>query len=97
MLVPLSFLDPEEIKSIPPWTITLIVQNVLSAKWMAKENTSFIKASTITHVDTDKELVQDSFLELLSSNLRDKCLSEALKILYILDPLWMKLYIFYDN
>ena len=64
---------------------------------MAKENKSFVKASTVTHVDTDKELVQDSFLELLSSNLREKCLSEALKILDILDLLWMKLYIFCDN
>ena len=64
---------------------------------MAKKNTSFVKASTVTHVDTDKELVQDSFLELLSSNLREKCLSEALKILDILDLLWMKLYIFCDN
>ena len=64
---------------------------------MAKENTSFVKASTVTHVDTDKELVQDSFLELLSSNLREKCLSEALKFLDILGPLWMKLYIFRDN
>ena len=78
MLVPISFLDPEEIKSIPPWTITQIVQDVLSAKWMAKENTSFVKASTVTYVDTNKESVQDSFLDLLSSNLREKCLSEAL-------------------
>ena len=64
---------------------------------MAKENTSFVKASTVTYVDTNKESVQDSFLDLLSSNLREKCLSEALKILDILGPLWMKLYIFHDN
>jgi len=54
-------------------------------------------ASTVTYVDTDKESVQDSFLDLLSSNLREKCLSEALKILDILDLLSMKLYIFRDN
>ena len=64
---------------------------------MAKENTSFVKASTVTRVDSDKESAQDSFLDLLSSNHREKCPSEALEILDIPGPLWMKLYIFCDN
>ena len=64
---------------------------------MAKENTSFVMASTVTYVDTNKESIQDSFLDLLSSNLREKCLSEALNFFDILGPLWMKLYIFRDN
>ena len=63
---------------------------------MAKENTSF-KVSIVTHVDTDKESVQNLISDLVPSNRREKCPSEALEILDIPGPLWMKLYIFCDN
>ncbi|XP_066321217.1 DNA-directed RNA polymerase V subunit 1-like [Miscanthus floridulus] len=90
MFVPFSLLSPSVMKPIPSWTITQIVQGALPAKLTCQGDTHLVRDSTIIKLDLDKESVQDSFPDLVSSILREKGPREALQFLNVLEPLLME-------
>lgn len=90
MLVPFSLPYPAVMKSIPSWTITQIVQGALPAKLTCQGDTHLIRDSTIIRLDLDKDSVQDSFTDLVSSVLCEKGPGEALQFLNVLQPLLME-------
>jgi DNA-directed RNA polymerase-5 subunit 1 len=90
LFVPFSLLAPAVMKPIPSWTITQIVQGALPAKLTCQGDTHLVRDSTIIKLDLDKESVQDSFPDLVSSILREKGPREALQFLNVLEPLLME-------
>jgi len=90
MFVPFSLLAPAVMKPIPSWTITQIVQGAIPAKLTCQGDTHLVRDSTIIKLDLDKESVQDSFPDLVSSILREKGPREALQFLNVLEPLLME-------
>ena len=50
------FSRPYVIKSIPSWTITWVVQDVVSAKYRARESTSLVSVSIIMYMVLSKDL-----------------------------------------
>ncbi|KAJ1277932.1 hypothetical protein BS78_04G040400 [Paspalum vaginatum] len=90
MFVPFSLPGPAVMKSIPSWTITQIVQGALPSKLTCQGDTHLIRDSTVIKLDLDKESVQDSFTDLVSSVLCEKGPREALQFLNVLQPLLME-------
>jgi DNA-directed RNA polymerase-5 subunit 1 len=54
------FSRPCVVKSIPSWTITQIVQGVVSAREGTRESMSLVLVSLIMHVGAAKGFVHDS-------------------------------------
>lgn len=90
MFVPFSLPAPAVIKSIPAWTITQIVQGALPAKLTCQGKTHLVRDGNIIKLDLDKDHVQDSFNDLVSSVLSEKGPGEALQFLNVLQPLLME-------
>ncbi|KAF8776332.1 hypothetical protein HU200_003555 [Digitaria exilis] len=90
MFIPFSLPAPAVIKSIPAWTITQIVQGALPAKLTCQGATHLVRDSTVIKLDLDKDSVQDSFTDLVSSVLSEKGPGEALKFLDVLQPFLME-------
>ncbi|CAL5023974.1 unnamed protein product [Urochloa decumbens] len=90
MFVPFSLPTPAVMKSIPAWTITQIVQGALPVKLTCQGKTHLVRDSTVIKLDLDKDHVQDSFNDLVSSVLSEKGPGEALQFLNVLQPLLME-------
>ncbi|XP_062218221.1 DNA-directed RNA polymerase V subunit 1-like [Phragmites australis] len=90
MFVSFSLPGPVVVKSIPSWTITQIVQGALPANLTCQGDKHLIRDSTVIKLDLDKESVQDSFSDLVSSILCEKGPGVALQFLNVLQPLLME-------
>ncbi|CAN6243084.1 unnamed protein product [Urochloa humidicola] len=90
MFVPFSLPAPAVIKSIPAWTITQLVQCALPVQLTCQGKTHLVRDSTVIKLDLDKDRVQDSFNDLVSSVLSEKGPGEALQFLNVLQPLLME-------
>jgi DNA-directed RNA polymerase V subunit 1 len=90
MFVPFSLLYPAVIKSIPFYTITQIVQGALPSKLTCQGDKLLITDSAIMKLNLDKETVQETFSNVLSSILYDKGPGDALQFLNLLQPLLME-------
>uniref|UniRef100_A0A0A9A0D5 DNA-directed RNA polymerase n=1 Tax=Arundo donax TaxID=35708 RepID=A0A0A9A0D5_ARUDO len=90
MFVSFSLPGPAVVKSIPSWTIAQIVQGALPAELTCQGDKHLVRDSSVIKLNLDKESVQDSFSDLLSSILCEKGPGEALQFLNVLQPLLME-------
>ncbi|KAL6629149.1 hypothetical protein ACP70R_028914 [Stipagrostis hirtigluma subsp. patula] len=90
MFVSFSLPAAAVVKSVPSWTITQVVQGALPAELTCQGDTHLIRDSTVIKLNLDKDSVQDSFSDLVSSILREKGPGEALQFLNVLQPLLME-------
>ncbi|XP_044951357.1 DNA-directed RNA polymerase V subunit 1 isoform X1 [Hordeum vulgare subsp. vulgare] len=90
MLLSLSLPAPAVVKSKPCWTITQIMQSALPAELTCEGDRFLVRDSTVIKLDLDKESIQASFSELVSSILAVKGPGDALKFLNALQPFLME-------
>ncbi|KAF7083625.1 hypothetical protein CFC21_087393 [Triticum aestivum] len=90
MLLSLSLPPPAVVKSKPCWTIAQIMQSALPAELTCEGDRFLVRDSTVIKLDIDKESVQASFSDLVSSILAVKGPGDALKFLNALQPLLME-------
>ncbi|XP_048537940.1 DNA-directed RNA polymerase V subunit 1-like [Triticum urartu] len=90
MLLSLSLPPPAVVKSKPCWTIAQIMQSALPAELTCEGDRFLVRDSTVIRLDIDKESVQASFSDLVSSILAVKGPGDALKFLNALQPLLME-------
>ncbi|KAL5207904.1 hypothetical protein ABZP36_032339 [Zizania latifolia] len=90
MFVSFSLPNPAVVKAKPYWTITQIVQGALPAELACEGDKHLVRDSIVIKLDLDKESVQASFSDLVSSILFVKGPGEALQFLNVLQPLLME-------
>ncbi|KAL5213175.1 hypothetical protein ABZP36_024022 [Zizania latifolia] len=91
MFVSFSLPYPAVVKAKPYWTITQIMQSALPAELACQGDKHLVRDSIVIKLDLDKESVQTSFSDLVSSILFVKGPGEALQFLNVLQPLLMEL------
>ncbi|KAG8069778.1 hypothetical protein GUJ93_ZPchr0006g43953 [Zizania palustris] len=91
MFVSFSLPYPAVVKAKPYWTITQIMQGALPPELACQGDKHLVRDSIVIKLDLDKESVQTSFSDLVSSILFVKGPGEALQFLNVLQPLLMEL------
>src|SRR6266540_7139186 len=90
MFVSFLLVGPAVVRSIPSWTIAQIVEGTLPAKLTCQGDKYLVRDSTVIKLDFDKESIEDSFLDLVSSILCEKGPGDDLQFLNVLQPLLME-------